>query len=325
MTYQAIGLERMIEAAQTAPPSAPMIPLRWLALATACCGAVVVGLLVRNRLTVDWLDPAMLALMGVIVGLAALRYAMRDASTLARRRARDIGAYWLLMFCMATVGGFASYAAACNTSGFVDAALAHGDRLLHFDWVACYQFVARHPLLQQLGAGVYSSVFVSPLAMLGVMAWRGEQAQAHRFLITFFLGAAITLVLFPLFPGRGALEYLWHGPIPYMPTNGVYQGQLLPELRNHTFHLIQVSHMRGLVCAPSFHTVCATIYLATAWRVAWLRWVLVPLNAAMMLSIPVEGTHYLTDMLLGLIVALVAISLARACTELFARRATPAY
>jgi membrane-associated phospholipid phosphatase len=49
--------------------------------------------------------------------------------------------------------------------------------------------------------------------------------------------------------------------------------------------------------------------------------VLVPLNAAMMLSIPVEGTHYLTDMLMGLIVALVAISLARACTELFARHA----
>jgi membrane-associated phospholipid phosphatase len=53
--------------------------------------------------------------------------------------------------------------------------------------------------------------------------------------------------------------------------------------------------------------------------------VLVPLNAAMMLSIPVEGTHYLTDMLMGLIVALVAISLARACTELFARRAPLAY
>jgi hypothetical protein len=30
----------------------------------------------------------------------------------------------------------------------VDAALAHGDRLLHFDWVACYEFVARRPLLQ---------------------------------------------------------------------------------------------------------------------------------------------------------------------------------
>jgi hypothetical protein len=76
MTYQAIGLERMIEAAEPVPHPAPMIPLRWLALATACCGAVVVGLLVRNRLTVDWLDPAMLALMGVIVaGGAALCHA----------------------------------------------------------------------------------------------------------------------------------------------------------------------------------------------------------------------------------------------------------
>jgi hypothetical protein len=85
-----------------------------------------------------------------VIGLAALRYAMRDASTLARRRARDIGAYWLLMFCMAT--GRLCLCGGVQHIGFVDAALAHGDRL-HFDWVACYEFVARRPRCNSLARG----------------------------------------------------------------------------------------------------------------------------------------------------------------------------
>jgi len=38
-----------------------------------------------------------------------------------------------------------------------------------------------------------------------------------------------------------------------------------------------------------------------------LRAPLVAVNAAMLLSTPVEGTHYLIDMILGAVVAVVAI------------------
>jgi hypothetical protein len=154
---------------------------------------------------------------------------MRDASTLARRRARDIGAYWLLMFCMATVGGFASYAAACNTSGFVDAALAHGDRLLHFDWVACYEFVARRPLLQQLGAGVYGSVFVSPLAMLGVMAWRGEQRRRTASSLPSFWARRSRWCCFRCFPGAARWNICGTAPSPICPPTGFIRASCCPN------------------------------------------------------------------------------------------------
>lgn len=39
-----------------------------------------------------------------------------------------------------------------------------------------------------------------------------------------------------------------------------------------------------------------------------LRWPVLALNTAMLLSTPVEGTHYLIDILLGTIVAMAAIA-----------------
>ena len=74
--------------------------------------------------------------------------------------------------------------------------------------------------------------------------------------------------------------------------------------------------LRGLVCAPSFHTVSAVLYIAAAWSLPRLRWIVLPINFAMILSIPVEGNHYLADMLIGASVAISAIFIVKACMRL---------
>jgi membrane-associated phospholipid phosphatase len=91
-----------------------------------------------------------------------------------------------------------------------------------------------------------------------------------------------------------------------MPTSALYQEQLIPALRARTFTRVDLGALRGLVCAPSFHTVCAVLYILTAWPIKKLRWWLVGLNIVMLLAVPVEGTHYLTDMIAGMLVALFA-------------------
>jgi membrane-associated phospholipid phosphatase len=91
-----------------------------------------------------------------------------------------------------------------------------------------------------------------------------------------------------------------------MPTSALFQEHLIPALRNHTVTTIDLGALRGLVCAPSFHTAAGVLYIVTAWPIARLRWTLVPINLAMLLATPVEGTHYLIDMIAGLIVAVAA-------------------
>ena len=200
------------------------------------------------------------------------------------------------MLLIGILGAIASYETAADTSGFSDAALARSDRALHFDWVALYRIVCGHPLLQHLGALAYGSIYVTPWALLGWLAWHGERDRAHRFLLSFWAASVLTLALFPLFPARGALAFLWHGPIHYMPTSGLYQGAIIPALRAHAIQAIDLG----------FHTASAVIFMVTAWPFPALRRVIVPVNIAMLLSTPVEGTHYLTDMLLGAAVATLA-------------------
>ena len=50
----------------------------------------------------------------------------------------------------------------------------------------------------------------------------------------------------------------------------------------------------------------AVLYIIAAWPIRRLRWPLLALNIAMLLATPVEGTHYLTDMIVGAMVAVAA-------------------
>ena len=221
---------------------------------------------------------------------------------------RDCAGYYAVLTCMALAGAVASYPIAALTQGSIDPMLARSDAALGFDWVALYEFVAGHPLLQHLGAAAYGSIYVIPAVLLGWFALTGQRCEAHRFLASFWLAAVITLALFCLMPAMGPFAYLWHGPIRYMPVSELYQTDLIPALRAHIFHSIELNKLRGLVSAPSFHAAAGVLYLRTAWRAGAVRWPMLWLAGAMLLATPVEGTHYLTDMLIGAGVAVLAMA-----------------
>lgn len=311
MTYQAKESDFAPLQEMHGQPDLPVIPVHWLAGALAVSGLVIMGVMIRNHLLVDTASWAFGGLVALIFAFSLIRHRTHGAVTRSAMRWRDFSESALLLIFIGAIGAVGSYAAASETTGFYDAALDRADQMLHFNWLSWYRLVVEYPILQHLGAAAYGSVFLTPWILLGWLAWHGQRAQARQFLTTFWIGSVLTLILFPLLPARGALEFLWHGPIQYMPTNGLYQGEIIPALRDHAMTRIDLGAVRGLVCAPSFHTVCAIVYIVAAWPINALRRFLVPLNAAMLLATPVEGTHYLSDMLLGALVAVVAILLTR--------------
>lgn len=278
----------------------------WLTAMGAFTCLLVLTLMLRTGIVVRE-NAAFAIVSGVMAGFGLLRYATRNPAAVQARRMRDFAEYMLLFFGIGFLGVIASYPAAAASTGLADSSLAHVDRMLHFDWVAWYSLVARHALLQVAGEVAYAGLYTSPLLLLGYFAWTHRQCHARRFIVTFWLAGLLTLALFPLFPAEGPLAFLWRGPIPYMPVSGLYQEQMIPALRAHQLRVVDMGALRGLVCAPSFHTVCAVLYIWAGWSVARLRWPILGLNVAMLLSIPVEGTHYLADMLVGAVVAISAI------------------
>lgn len=278
----------------------------WLMALLVLSGVTVLFLMVRNGLVVTTDNPGFVGIVGAMLGLVAIRHGVRNAASTGERRLRDFAEYVLLFMAISLLGVLASYPAAAESKGFADPMLEHGDRLLRFDWIAMYRLVSAHPSLQYASAAAYACIFVSPALLLGHFAWTHRHDHAQRFLLTFWLAAVMTLLLFPLFPAEGPLAFMWRGPIPYMPTSALYQHQLIPALRSHQLTAIDIGSLRGLVCAPSFHTVAGALYVIAAWPVRRLRWIITGITAAMLLATPVEGTHYLTDMVFGLLVAIIA-------------------
>ena len=180
------------------------------------------------------------------------------------------------------------------------------DHDLWFNWLDWYRLWLGHPWLLECGRIAYFSIYASPAIIVSHFAVTQQKMAARIFITTFWLAVVTTLLLFIFMPGAGPLAYLWHGAIPYMPTSALFQSQLIPLIRNHSVHTIDLGALRGLVCAPSFHTTCAVLYIITARKTGLLRWPLTLTNTAMLLSIPIEGTHYLIDMVGGAIVALTA-------------------
>ncbi len=219
----------------------------------------------------------------------------------------DCAEYYGLFTAIALMGAVSCYPVSALTVGYADAKLQAIDTVLHFDWVAWYVAVAGNRTLQALGTAAYRSIFVTPAVLLAYYAITAQRAEAHRFIFTFWFAAILTLTLFKFMPAVGPFSYLWHAPIAYMPESELWQPDLIPQLRAHIVHVVDLGHLRGLVSAPSFHACAATLYAAAAWRVARLCWPLLAVNGAMLLSTPVEGTHYLSDILLGMAVAAFAL------------------
>jgi hypothetical protein len=243
--------------------------------------------------------------------LLALRFGMtrtgwRHATAVAR-----LAEYVAIFALMSLIGAIASYPVAALTSGYADITLQRIDEAMGLDWLGWYRAVATHRSLQVLGTIAYRSIYLTPALLLWHYAKAGERDRAYRFLSGFAVAAIMTLALFSLMPAVGPLSHLWHGPIPYMPESELWQSGLIPALRAHEVHVIDLGQLRGIVSAPSFHTAAAVLYMAAAWRIPALRWPILALNGAMLLSTPVEGTHYFIDMILGALVAIASLVLMR--------------
>ena len=282
------------------------VPVAWLVTVIGLSGVAVAVMLVWTGLVVAMANHGAELVFGTMLILLTSRVLLKLPVSLAQRRIRDFSENMLIFLAISFLGVIASYPAAAATRGFSDPMLARMDRLLHFDWIAWYLATSGYPTLRLASTAAYSAIYFTPIVLMAYYACAQRAVEAREFLLTFWLATVVTLLLFPLFPAEGPLAFLWHGPIPYMPTSALYQEQLIPALRSHQMSVIDLGALRGLVCAPSFHTAAGVLYMIAAWPIRRLRWLLVPVNIAMLLATPIEGTHYLVDMIAGMLVAVFA-------------------
>ena len=297
-----------------------VIPGRWLVFAAIAGLILLVMMMEYERLSIPLLAPATLLFALAFAALGTVRHVFRNPTSHRQRIARDMAEYYGIFTVITLTGALASYPVSAMTTGFADEGLQRADELMHFDWLAWYSLVAEHRSLQIIGTAFYQSIYASPASLRGWFAVTHKRAAARRVIASFWVAAVLALVMFRFMPAVGPFATLAHGPAPYMPDSGLWMDQLIPELRLHLFHVIDLGAIRGLVSAPSFPTASAVLFIAAAWPYRTLRWPILILNVGMLISPPVEGTHYLSDMILGAAVAGAALGAVAVLTEALSRR-----
>jgi len=273
--------------------------------AVSCSLLVALGLMITG-IRVD--PGSATPLLMTVLPMALIAPFRPWAAKLAPVRLLDTLECVALLSLLVAVGAVASYLVALTTTGWVDDRLISIDRAMGFDWRAAYGFVAARPMLRGVAKLAYLSIFTSPTLVLIVLAWTGRAPRARAFIAAHTLALVVTLVIFWWFPARSALLATVGSDPAYMPTTGIGHVAVIEALRAGKLTSIDLAHLFGLITFPSFHAASALLVIWAVYPLRFLRIPIIALNLGMLLATPVEGTHYLIDVIGGLGVAVLAIA-----------------
>jgi membrane-associated phospholipid phosphatase len=217
-----------------------------------------------------------------------------------RHRSAPLASVSLLaaqMVAFSYVGGILTYAAMAATPfPIADALLGRADAALGFDWQSWFAFVNSHPGLKLVFAIAYNSWPAQGLLLLGYMSVV-DAKRAQEFLLAAMLSIIVITPLMALLPAAGhhiAIVEPWRDDIL--------------ALRNHSMK--RISEIQGIVTFPSFHTVLGVLFPCMFRRRRWFLPMLA-FNVVMIGSVLTEGAHYAVDVLAGVIIALLSLTMAQ--------------
>jgi membrane-associated phospholipid phosphatase len=185
-----------------------------------------------------------------------------------------------------------------------DEALANADQALGLDWLGMYRWLTRHPAIEAGAHAVYVSLGPETLILFFALELLGHHNQARAFLLWFMVSVIAALGIGALTPAAGAFVY-YH--LPVASSTG-YVAQWA-DLRNGALRTIDSLANQGLVVFPSFHTVLALLCAYAARPLRILKIPLLVLNLLIILSSPAMGGHYFIDIIAGIVLAALTISL----------------
>jgi hypothetical protein len=305
MHQQALTVSTPRPALRSVDPSAFVI---WTMIATSLAAytAAMAGGLLRG------IDPtSLLVLTAFVVPLLAGSYyygRFRDEPRLARMLR---GFAELLLLGSVTVP--LSYATASMNLPLWDETFAAWDKALGFHWNDWLELLNGNPLIHAVLSAAYRSMIPQLFLVIAALATIRAFQSMDVLLVGFGISTWLCLSISAFTPALSPLVHFGitaaHHPNITLAVPPEFADHVR-ALRAGTFVADEMGSPQGIVTFPSFHTSTAIILILAFWRVSYLRWLSLVLNTLMLLSIPIEGSHYLVDVMAGAAVGIVAWTLA---------------
>jgi hypothetical protein len=199
--------------------------------------------------------------------------------------------------------GTLSYLVVSTGAPLVDPSLAAADRALGFDWLALQRRLQEHADAGRLLELAYASALPQILFVILFLGFTARTEQLENFMSLFVLATLLTILLSGPFPAAGAWKW-------FAPAGGAIDPAPLDHfeaLRDGRLRHIPLRDMQGLISIPSLHAALAVLLVHGMRRTALFA-VFVVIDAAVLVSTPVSGGHYLVDVIAGCLLALALIA-----------------
>jgi hypothetical protein len=279
--------------------------LIWL-LVAAVAAAVLGGSALGFR--IDWMTFATPVCTAIALVFAAVYYKRRADFHLASAL-ESTGQ--VIVF--AAVGAPLSYIAASLALPLCDGGLDRIDRAMGFDWLALMTTLADHQQLHFALRLAYASLTVQMTAVVLILGFTGRLIWLRVYALSFIFAALATIAISAVLPAEGVwLHYGLKatgddGLLPLSHTSWpVFLG-----LRDGSVRDLVALGADGIITFPSLHSALAVILIAALWPIPIVRWIGLALNVLMLAGTPIDGSHYLTDVLAGGVIATFSLMAAR--------------
>ena len=205
----------------------------------------------------------------------------------------------------AAVGAPLSYLAAHFALPLQDQLFDTVDKALGFDWLALLAWMNAHRGVHAVLNAAYTSFAPQATITVCVLAFTGRVIRLRVFLLAFMLTALATIAISAMLPAEGAWSHygLRADAASILPISST-SWPVFHGLRDGSLLTLMASGSEGIITFPSLHAALGLIFACAVWPVPVLRWFGLALNVLMIAATPIDGSHYLVDVLAGLAIAL---------------------
>jgi hypothetical protein len=226
--------------------------------------------------------------------------------------------------CTAQVIAFAavaaplSYIAASAALPLQDARFDAIDRAMGFDWKALLGVMERWPAFHTVMLLIYLSLTLQMAATVLLLGFTGRLAWLRVYTLAFIFAALLTIAISAVLPAEGVwLHYGLKSANPAIVPVSASSWPAFLGLRDGSFRQLMAIGSEGIITFPSLHAALAVILIAAFWPLRFVRWPSAVINSLMVAATPIDGSHYLIDVLAGIAVAVLCLAAARALVVRF--------
>jgi membrane-associated phospholipid phosphatase len=279
-----------------------------------------IALLALGVALCQWLRPLPVApdsLIPLVIACGALFGAAWFYRSVRRREHFAVMCVALAQVILFTAFGIVlSYLLARSGGALWDSRLAEWDRAIGFDWLAYVRAIDGSSIATAWFKLAYASLIPQVITLVIALGFMRRLADLRAVMLAAILAGTITILVSPFFPAVGNYVHLGLTARDFAnvdPFAGYVHLADFNGLRDGSTGALRLGAMEGIITFPSYHAGLSVVTLWGFWltRIAWLKWPGMLLAATTIAATPVDGGHYLVDVIAGGAIAVAAIFAAR--------------